>query len=619
MSHKIKDLSSRMKKVSQRRSDFGLDVNASSTTRDRLEITTSLPPTHTVGRENESTKILGMLIPYNDVQVGILTIYGLGRIGKTTLAQLIYNELNKQGDFNMTLWVQVSYEFDLEKVTRSILDSMGEPQVRDIDAAQKRIQMNLEGKRYLLVLDDFSNENIFEWEKLIRPLQKGAPGSIIIVTTSNELVARMVSTIFSFHLKELSGNNCYSLVYHYASRNDTNAIAKLNAQRSEIINKCKGMPEEAINLGGRLRQQHDEEKWNEIIVKWGEGHTFSEESRSINSMRLHNLPSYLKSCLAYCSIIPKGKQFKKDWIIQLWMAQNFIAKQDQQRIEDIGNTYFDWLVARSFFQKTGISLNKDRYEYHIPNIVHESVQEISAKECCIFEFGKSDKPANSTRHISIIVTGEQLRNNPNLFTEIYHCKGLYTLLVVGDFLTNHPLRLPNDIFNRLGKLRTLDLSYCNLGSLPKNIGDLIHLRCLQLQNSNIQELPKSVGDLYNLQTLGLRNCYSLRKLPKEIKCLQKLLHLDLHLDHVVPNDDQRLESMPPYIGLLTNLRVLSRFVVSKRKHCGLNELRNLNSLQGGLSISNLDLVKNSNDAIEANLQEKRHIERLELLWRGNGG
>ncbi|XP_078161352.1 putative disease resistance protein RGA3 [Carex rostrata] len=614
-----------MKKVFQRQINFGLNVNESPPTRDRLEITTSLPPTHIVGRENERNEILSKLIPYNDVQVGILAIHGLGRIGKTTLAQLIYKELENERHFNMTLWVHVSDEFNLEKVTRSILDSMDEVPfhgIPNLDMVQKLIQKKLKGKRYLLVLDDFWNEKPHEWEKLIRPLHQGAPGSVIIVTTTNSKVAEMVSTFPSYQLKKLSENDYFSLVCHYASHNELNAWAKLNALSSEIMEKCWGMPEEAISLGDQLRREHDEEKWNEIIVKWGEGYTFSEErNRSINSMRLHysRLPSNLKPCLAYCSVIPKGLKFEKEWIVQLWMAQNFIAKRSEQSIRDIGNAYFDWLVARSFFQKTGISLNKDRYEYCIPDMVHEVVRHTSAEDCCIFELGKS-KPANTIRHISIVFTREQLSYSPNPFIEIYCCKGLYTLLVIGDFLISHPLWLPDDLPNRLQKLRTLDLSFCNPAPLPRNnIGNLKHLRCLQLRNSNIQELPESVGNLYNLQTLGLGNCFNLRKLPKETRRLQKLLHLDLHLDHLVPNVIQKLESMPPYIGLLTNLQVLCRFVVSTKTHCGLNELRNMNSLQGGLSISNLDLVENSNDAANAKLQEKRHIERLEFLWRVNGG
>jgi Leucine-rich repeat (LRR) protein len=621
-----------MTRIFERRINFGLNVNEGPSMRYILETTTSLPPTHIVGRENEKCEILNMIIPSGDVHLGepklsILAIHGMGRIGKTTLVQLIYNDKRTSMHFGTRLWVHVSCEFDLGKVTRSILDSMDEPfSGINLDTPQRRIQKKLKGKRYLLVLDDFWNEKPHEWEKLIRPLHKGAPGSVIIVTTRTRLVAEMVSTFPSYHLKKLSQYDCYSLVSQYASRkNDGYASSKLYELRSKIIEKCSGMPQAAIDLGYQLRREDDREKWNEIIVNWGGGHVFPEERNEfINAMRLSysRLPSNLKPCLAYCSIIPNGLQFKKEWIVQLWMAQNFITKQNEQRIEDTGNTYFDWLVERSFFQRTRTSFNKDQYEYCIPDMVHEVARHTSFEECCIFEFGKPHNLISTTRHMSIIFTREQLSCTHNPFTEIHHCKGLYSLLVIDGFLINHPLRLPHDLLNSLGRLRTLDLSDCNLAPLPATIGDLKHLRYLQLRNSNIQELPESISNLYNLQTLGLRNCFLLKHLPKETRCLQKLRHLDLHLDYLLPNANQAapshelLESMPPDIGLLTDLQVLSRFVVSTRKHCGINELRNLNSLQGELSISNLDLV-NLNDAEKANLQEKRYIKKLEFIWRGD--
>ncbi|KAJ3690273.1 hypothetical protein LUZ61_019437 [Rhynchospora tenuis] len=540
MSHKIKEASLKMTHVFQRRINFGLNVNESSCVRDGGEITTSLPPTHIVGRENEKSDIINKLISYDDVQVGepklsIFAIHGMGRIGKTTLAQLIYNDERISTYFDMRLWVHVSCEYNFEKVTRSILESIDELPFAGInlDNSQRRIQKKLKGKRYLLVLDDFWNERRHEWEKLKRPLHKGAPGSVIIVTTREKMVADMVCTFPSYHLKYLSEYDCYSLVNRYASSNDGDGCTRLYALKSEIFRKCGGIPEKAIDLGYQLHQEQDREKWNDIIVNWGEG-TFAGRNWFISSMRLSysRLPSNIKPCLAYCAIIPKGFQFEKQWMVQLWMAQNFILKESEQRVEDTGNAYFDWLVERSLFQRTKIDLNRNRYGYNISDMVHEVVKHTTAEECCIFELDKPCYLTKNTRHISIVFTSEGISHTHDPFTQIFQCKGLYTLLVIGGYLINYPLKLPNNLFNSLVKLRALDLSYCNLSSLPDNIGYLKHLRYLQLQNSNIQELPESISNLYNLQTLGLRNCFLLKKLPKETRCLQQLLHLDLHLDYL---------------------------------------------------------------------------------------
>nr|XP_010911425.2 putative disease resistance protein RGA3 [Elaeis guineensis]XP_019703382.2 putative disease resistance protein RGA3 [Elaeis guineensis] len=211
-----------------------------------------------------------------------------------------------------------------------------------------------------------------------------------------------------------------------------------------------------------------------------------------------------------------------------------------------------------------------------------------------------------------------------MFEDIYKCRGLYTLLLAGGFRT-HEMRIPNKLAKRLKRLRTLDLSNSDLTMLPESIGTLKHLRCLQLQNTKITRLPESVGCLYNLQTLGLRNC-DIVKLPCNMKNLRKLRHLDLRLDDDSVLGTQgaksrvhNLRSMPPEIGLLTDLQTLSRFVMGTMYKSGISELKDLNHLHGELLISNLHLVLDAAEAKEANLAGKRYIHRLELRWSYSRG
>ena len=66
-----------------------------------------------------------------------------------------------------------------------------------------------------------------------------------------------------------------------------------------------------------------------------------------------NLPiPSLKKCFAYCAIFPKDYDMKKDKIIQYWMAEGFLepSKEANMAMEDIGNMYFNILLATSFFQ-----------------------------------------------------------------------------------------------------------------------------------------------------------------------------------------------------------------------------------------------------------------------------
>ncbi|THU74438.1 hypothetical protein C4D60_Mb04t33370 [Musa balbisiana] len=198
-------------------------------------------------------------------------------------------------------------------------------------------------------------------------------------------------------------------------------------------------------------------------------------------------------------------------------------------------------------------------------------------------------------------------------TSLHPPVGLYTLLLFGGS-RKYSLKVPDRLGEELKSLRTLDLSNCDLKELPKSIGELKHLRCLRLHNTKLSSLPESLGRLYNLQTLGLRNCYSLEELPSDIKNLCNLRHLDLHLDDNSVDAMCKLKSIPPHIGLLTNLQTLSRFVVSTKAGCGLGELKYLNSLHGELILSNLHLVRNPLEARKANLTNKNSIQSLQLRW-----
>ena len=51
-----------------------------------------------------------------------------------------------------------------------------------------------------------------------------------------------------------------------------------------------------------------------------------------------HLPSFLKNCFAYCSLFPKGFEFDKKTLIQLWVAEGFIQPSNGIRSEDVGHS-----------------------------------------------------------------------------------------------------------------------------------------------------------------------------------------------------------------------------------------------------------------------------------------
>ncbi|RYQ87542.1 hypothetical protein Ahy_B09g095053 isoform C [Arachis hypogaea] len=148
-------------------------------------------------------------------------------------------------------------------------------------------------------------------------------------------------------------------------------------------------------------------------------------------------------------------------------------------------------------------------------------------------------------------------------------------------------------------------------SLPESIGELIYLRYLNLSEARIVTLPESICKLYNLQTLILRDCYELEMLPSCMQDLVNLQHLDIR---GVP----RLKEMPKKMSKLKHLNFLSYYIIGEHEENGIRELGTLDNLDGSFDILNLENVKNSGEALEAKMGNKRHINTLKLYWFTGG-
>nr|XP_028956315.1 putative disease resistance RPP13-like protein 1 [Malus domestica] len=91
----------------------------------------------------------------------------------------------------------------------------------EMNSLEVQLREQLSGKRFLLILDDLWNENYDDWERLQILFTYGAKGSKVIVTTRSRHVAAIVHNTVPIHdLKELSDEDCWSLLEKHAFRNE---------------------------------------------------------------------------------------------------------------------------------------------------------------------------------------------------------------------------------------------------------------------------------------------------------------------------------------------------------------------------------------------------------------
>ncbi|MED6135751.1 hypothetical protein PIB30_049499 [Stylosanthes scabra] len=142
--------------------------------------------------------------------------------------------------------------------------------------------------------------------------------------------------------------------------------------------------------------------------------------------------------------------------------------------------------------------------------------------------------------------------------------------------------------------------------LPSSLGELIHLHYLNVSGSAIKTLPESLCKLSYLQTLKLGSCSKLTMLPNGMYNLVNLRHLDI--------TGTPLKEMPKGMGKLKQLHILSNYIVGKQKEYGIQELGGLLNLHGSFLIQKLENVVDINQARNARIMDKKHIDKLWLEW-----
>ena len=222
MRSKIEDIDTRLQKIAKEKKDLELRENTWGriiTRRSRPPSTSLVNESRTYGRDKDKKEIVKLLLESGDAQLSVIPIVGMGGLGKTTLAQLVYKDDEVSRYFDLKAWVCVSEDFDIVRLTKEILFSVTLETCHDnnnLESLQGKLQEKLFGKKFLLILDDVWNENYEFWTELRKPFESGALGSQIVVTTRNDGVSSTMRTTPAHKLRELSRDACLRVFTHHA-------------------------------------------------------------------------------------------------------------------------------------------------------------------------------------------------------------------------------------------------------------------------------------------------------------------------------------------------------------------------------------------------------------------
>ncbi|KAG4947328.1 hypothetical protein JHK87_043335 [Glycine soja] len=624
-----KEINSSMKKIlddldglASRMDSLGLKkatdlVAGSGSGGNKLQSTSLVVESDICGRDGDKEMVINWLTSNTDKKLSILSIVGMGGLGKTTLAQLVYNDPRIVSKFDVKGWICVSEEFDVFNVSRAILDTITDStdHGRELEIVQRRLKEKLADKKFLLVLDDVWNESGPKWEAVLNALVYGAQGSRILATTRSEEVASIMRSD-KHRLGQLQEGYCLQLFAKHAFRDNLPRDPVCTDISKEIVEKCRGLPLALKSMGSLL---HNKPAWEwESVLKSEIWELKDSDIVPALALSYHHLPPHLKTCFAYCALFPKDYEFDRECLIQLWMAENFLnCHQCSRSPEEVGQQYFNDLLSRSFFQQSSL-IFKEGF------VMHDLLNDLAKYVCGDIYFrlrvDQAKCTQKTTRHFSVSIITEPYFDE---FGTSCDTKKLRTFMPTSrrmnetgwsldEYHTSWNCKMSiHELFSKLKFLRVLSLSHClDIEELPDSVCNFKHLRSLDLSHTGIKKLPESACSLYNLQILKLNHCRSLKELPSNLHELTNLHRLEFVNTDII--------KMPPHLGKLKNLQVsMSSFNVGKRSEFTIQKFVELNHVHERLSFRELQNIENPSDALAADLKNNTRLVELEFEWNSH--
>ncbi|XP_060172770.1 probable disease resistance protein At4g27220 [Lycium barbarum] len=442
--------------------------------------------------------------------VSSIDIYGMGGVGKTTLAKHIHNRLVNEIRYQVR-WVTVSQGFSIKSLQNDLAKIVNLDLSDEVDEHRRAAKLNRafkERKNIVVILDDVWDRLCLE--KLGDPL--GVEGCRLILTTrSCEVCQKMGCN----RLLEVEKFNIYDAWELFRQSLGCENVLSLDVEpvAKSMTGRCQGLPLELITLAGSMRGVTDIREWRNASKEFPD-----ELQYSYDCLRDTNM----QKCFLYCALYPEDRKIDRDELIGRFIMEGLVKGNIRLEEFNQGHTILNKLVEVCLLEATN----------PIGELVkmHDLLREMALRITNV-------KPMYMVRAgIGSPVLEEQdwsfdLDKVSFLISEIKgipedmasNCPTLSTLL-----LSNCSLRrIPGPFFQYMNNLQILDLSSNpELKNLPSCISDLGSLRALLLPGCNKIRFIPPLGKLKNLRVLDLSGTL-IEELPQGMGSLVKLKFLDI--------------------------------------------------------------------------------------------
>ncbi|EYU31287.1 hypothetical protein MIMGU_mgv1a022746mg, partial [Erythranthe guttata] len=442
-----------------------------------IEDTTSssrpLPVSETimVGFDGHVNEIMGALFS-NESNLQIISIVGMGGIGKTTLTTHVYNKPFIVQHFHVRAWFTVSQEYTEKEILLGLLhqiDNTNQDDAHEISDGKlgDKLYKTLLGRKYLIVMDDVWD--IKAWDMFKRFLPDNNNGSRILVTTRLLRLAVDIGSCIPYQLNLLDEKQSWDLLRRKIFA-DGRSPVELEGTGKSIATKCRGLPLALVVIAGVLAKSKTENwKYVEEDVTSAVNNEHDDFCMKILLLSYNHLPIYLKPCFLYFAVFPEDFDIKLSRLVRLWIAEGFIRKRGHKSLEKIGEEYLEDLIDRNLILVSWRSITGQVTDCHIHDVLSELCRREAHKDNFILTenlFSKGDSTDYTARRFPLLRVLDVVDEYPK--DEILQLINSRYVACMG------PLMLMPSSISRLWSLHTL-VVYQEL-SLPSEIWQMPQLR-----------------------------------------------------------------------------------------------------------------------------------------------
>ncbi|CAF2051218.1 hypothetical protein BRARA_I05124 [Brassica rapa] len=537
-----------------------------------------LTPT-VVGQETMLEKAWNHLM---DDETGIMGLYGMGGVGKTTLLTQINNKFVDMCDTHdgvfIVIWVVVSGDLQLHKIQHRIGNKIGYKGVewKKKKENQKALDIFnfLSKKRFVLLLDDIWRK--VDLTEIGIPNPTSQNGCKIVFTTRSLGVCTSMGVHEPMEVRCLSTNDAWDLFKKKVGQNTLDIHPDIPKIARKVAGACRGLPLALNVIGETMSCKKTTQEWYHAVdVLKTYAADFSDVKEKILPILKYSYDNLegenVKSCFLYCSLFPEDALIDKERVIDYWICEGFIdGVESKERAVNQGYEILGTLVCASLLQEGGKYDNKSYVRMH--DVVREMALWIASdlekqKGSYIVRAGVGLNEVPKVHNWQLVTRMSLVNNKIKEIDESHHeCPNLTTLLLQNNRCL---VTISGEFFRSMPRLVVLDLSWnVELKALPEQISELVSLRYLDLSESNIVRLPVGLQKLKRLMHLNLESMLCLEGVSgisnlSSLKTL-KLLNFIMWPTMSLLEELERLEHLEVLTVEITSSSVLKQLLCSHR-------------------------------------------------------